>query len=114
MLDPRNIFVFPVDGKFLPADSFWEVKSDKYLCLVIRSTDTLAKGGEVKFDIWEEADMELGEEENKEENSICDHNLESGAAADTVDGGGEDHDDSFHYAQHPLVVSSAASTCISA
>jgi len=68
-----------------------------------RSTDTLAKGGEVKFDIWEEADMELGEEENKEENNICDHNLESGAAADTVDGGGGDHDDSFHYAQHPLV-----------
>ena len=70
--------------------------------LLYRSTDTL--GGEVKFDIWEEADLEM------EEGGL--DNLEG--RGDVVDGGltcdpairglQEELDSAFP--QHPLVVSS--------
>ena len=56
-------------------------------------------GGEVKFDIWEEADLEHGET-----GETCDEREDAGdgAAYDTSRVALEDFDNNF--SQHPLVV----------
>ena len=66
-----------------------------------RSTDTL--GGEVKFDIWEEADLEM-EEGGLEHLEGRGDSVDAGLCCDpAIRGQQEDMDTSFP--QHPLVVS---------
>ena len=71
---------------------------------LFRSIDAL--GAEVKFDIWEEADNEMGEEMFREG---CDETDQTCVLNDNYDAGADmeksDLESSFYYSQHPLVVS---------
>ena len=82
-------------------DIFVRHYKNKLLC---RSTDTL--GGEVKFDIWEEADLEMEEGglDNLEGRSDA---VDAGLACDPAIRGLQEELDSA-FPQHPLVVSSSA------
>ena len=67
-----------------------------------RSTDTL--GGEVKFDIWEEADLEM-EEGGLEHLEGRGDSVDAGLCCDPAIGGQQEDRDTFP--QHPLVVRSS-------
>ena len=68
--------------------------------LSFRSTDSV--GGEVKFDIWEEA--ELGEETSAAgDNCDDDNDMTDGCDLEAA-GHKDEFDDNLGYTQHPLVV----------
>ena len=57
----------------------------------------------MKFDIWEEADYELGEETTAAGDN-CDDNNDMIDAGDLEAGNKDQFDDNLGYTQHPLVV----------
>ena len=68
-----------------------------------RSTDTV--GGDVKFDIWEEGDFEIGEDEVGEGvGDKCDEKADTFDGIPDSDMEKNEFESSFNYTQHPLVV----------